>query len=299
MTRNHSIDTLKGILILFVILGHFFVEPVRENDIKRAIYIFHMPLFIGISGYLFSDRKINEYTNSIKFRFLIPWIIASIFYLLFLMVIKKEIPFTILDAIIDPWFHLWFIPCLITYSIISCLFRMKNPLLLISIGIIPIILKSMDFNLLKIIGPFDSRFLYYAIFFFIGLFVRKTSDNTNVFIYSLSAITGIILSIYTFNKGISDLSLSLIRSLMVFGAIGYLSKYKNIKTKIGNSVFTKESLSLYLYHVFVILIIRNIFDEHNIYYWISCSISTFLILPFIVTVLRKTNSFELILGKLR
>lgn len=62
--KNHFIDFLKGITIIFVIYGHClqygsgssFLEQglYWENEIMKVIYSFHMPLFIGISGYLFS-----------------------------------------------------------------------------------------------------------------------------------------------------------------------------------------------------------------------------------------------------
>lgn len=59
MNRNRFLDYAKGLLILLVTIGHaiqfvvyqkgegFWVDP-----FFKAIYVFHMPLFMGISGYL-------------------------------------------------------------------------------------------------------------------------------------------------------------------------------------------------------------------------------------------------------
>lgn len=48
-------DSLKGILILLVVLGHaiqgVYVENVESNRLWNIIYSFHMPAFFAISGY--------------------------------------------------------------------------------------------------------------------------------------------------------------------------------------------------------------------------------------------------------
>lgn len=60
--RNSEFDVLKGILIILVILGHW-LEYGLGNYLNRVvfnyIYLFHMPLFILISGYFSkkTDKK--------------------------------------------------------------------------------------------------------------------------------------------------------------------------------------------------------------------------------------------------
>ena len=55
MARDNRIDSLKGLLIILVIMGHFITSMNNVNIVNHAvmgmIYIFHMPLFILISGY--------------------------------------------------------------------------------------------------------------------------------------------------------------------------------------------------------------------------------------------------------
>lgn len=60
-SRNTYLDITKGILILLVILGHSIQygagsgnQEFWENPLFRFIYSFHMPLFMLISGYLFT-----------------------------------------------------------------------------------------------------------------------------------------------------------------------------------------------------------------------------------------------------
>lgn len=55
--RIEWIDTAKGIGIILVLLGHADFEP-----FSKIIYMFHIPLFFFISGFLF---HFNEDDNCI------------------------------------------------------------------------------------------------------------------------------------------------------------------------------------------------------------------------------------------
>lgn len=60
MNREQSIDSLKGGLILLVILGHLIgTLGVSRGGVWNFIYTFHMPLFVLISGYYLRTGKIN------------------------------------------------------------------------------------------------------------------------------------------------------------------------------------------------------------------------------------------------
>jgi len=59
--RDARFDTLKGMLILLVVCGHFFGHSSQgslSQVMGNFIYSFHMPLFVFISGYFTSSRKI-------------------------------------------------------------------------------------------------------------------------------------------------------------------------------------------------------------------------------------------------
>lgn len=67
--REISIDILKGIAIILVVVGHN-----TNQDIKDMIFCFHMPLFFVLSGYLFSPKPINKYLYRSTSRLLLPYI---------------------------------------------------------------------------------------------------------------------------------------------------------------------------------------------------------------------------------
>lgn len=53
--RDYLIDNLKVILMFAVVFGHTIEYYINQDDTLKSmymyIYIFHMPLFIFISGY--------------------------------------------------------------------------------------------------------------------------------------------------------------------------------------------------------------------------------------------------------
>lgn len=63
------VDWLKAFLIFLVILGHL---P-DELHIKWFIYLFHMPAFFIISGYLYRPRAIKEEMRKIVSQLLFPY----------------------------------------------------------------------------------------------------------------------------------------------------------------------------------------------------------------------------------
>jgi len=61
--RLYYLDTMKGILIILVVLGHAIQSTIpdyQHNFLFRLIYSFHMPLFFLISGYLTLKEKHDE-----------------------------------------------------------------------------------------------------------------------------------------------------------------------------------------------------------------------------------------------
>lgn len=79
--RNKSIDTLKGLLIFTVVLGHVLLGAIDGNPLRYLIYSFHMPVFFFISGYLLNIEKmkqtsIRDIVKKYWHRMLKPWCVA-------------------------------------------------------------------------------------------------------------------------------------------------------------------------------------------------------------------------------
>jgi fucose 4-O-acetylase-like acetyltransferase len=84
MKRNETLDALKGVLILLVILGHILHGGTLTSYIEDAIYSFHMPLFLGISGYFLKQELFYSGFASLSkkyfYRLIIPFSFAYLVY---------------------------------------------------------------------------------------------------------------------------------------------------------------------------------------------------------------------------
>lgn len=78
--RNNNIDIIKGIAIILMVYGHTF------GVARDFIYLFHMPVFIFVSGYCFNKahgaslQQAEEYFFSRVRRLLVPYMGFNIVY---------------------------------------------------------------------------------------------------------------------------------------------------------------------------------------------------------------------------
>lgn len=77
--RDKSIDILKGIAILLMIVGHLKGIP---TIVHSFIYSFHMPLFVFVSGYFYKRKPLMfSVTRDMK-QIVLPYIICCVFYII-------------------------------------------------------------------------------------------------------------------------------------------------------------------------------------------------------------------------
>lgn len=70
--RDESFDILKGLLILFVIIGH----SRFPFSVEHFLFSFHMPAFFFISGYFYKKRALKEELAVDTRRLLIPYMFS-------------------------------------------------------------------------------------------------------------------------------------------------------------------------------------------------------------------------------
>lgn len=71
--RIRWIDIARGIAILFVIIGHS-LGSYMGTYFANLIYVFHMPIFFILSGYLYHKRNPKKFLKSSWFNLLVPYI---------------------------------------------------------------------------------------------------------------------------------------------------------------------------------------------------------------------------------
>ncbi len=116
--RIYWLDNAKWFLILLVVMGHAIQHTYTDFDQKwlfRAIYSFHMPAFMAVSGYLaYRAQAAKPHVSTYGKRLLrrirqlvIPYIIWS---LTAVLVINGRVTGTDLTTLVtDPERHLWFL----------------------------------------------------------------------------------------------------------------------------------------------------------------------------------------------
>ena len=100
--RDYFFDNLKAVLIFLVVLGHFLL-PIHGESVlvvvKRLIYVFHMPLFVFVSGYFAKKIYKNGQYNFKKILYLIKA------YIIFVIAISFHPPETLHQVVITTHHH--------------------------------------------------------------------------------------------------------------------------------------------------------------------------------------------------
>ena len=190
MRRIDWVDYGKVIGIYLVVLGHtnlFF-------SFKDGIYIFHMPVFFFISGYLFSFSRNPVYKDFVKKRFrqlIIPYIWINIITYLFWFVLGRHFGD---DANANiPWYDpligallgngsklihdvpIWFLVCLfVVENLFYLLFkRIKK----IWIGLmIFIIVAYLNYTFNPYLMPFSFNTAIVAMIFYVFGYMMKEKE---------------------------------------------------------------------------------------------------------------------------
>jgi len=106
-------DTLKFLLIFLVVWGHFTEVSNPVPSLNRAIfnfiYLFHMPLFVFVSG------RFSHVSDRAKYLRGILRLLET--YLLFQVIFLLQYGTLSFSALLTPWFHMWYLITLIFYRL--------------------------------------------------------------------------------------------------------------------------------------------------------------------------------------
>ncbi len=113
--REFLFDNIRGVLILLVVLGHALEYFRLENKVGEFlyvfIYLFHMPVFIFISGYF--SKNLEKGRRTAVETFLVPYLLLN----LFLSVIMLAIGKTQEILILSPGWTLWYLYCMFIWRL--------------------------------------------------------------------------------------------------------------------------------------------------------------------------------------
>lgn len=271
MARDNSIDSLKGFLIILVIVGHVITSLDNVNMINHAvmglIYVFHMPLFILISGYVTKRPDQQSATNMWKgiLNILIPMLIFHVLSATRLYIRHGDFCSSFVQF---PYGILWYLMCLIYWRIIlyyTPKALLDRPYLHLSLALVLSLLVGLTSigNALAI-----HRALNFYFFFLLGYYYREGALdarwwNCNALHIAVAVVLlPLIFWLYprcgTFLNGAENysfadipqkaliLSCSIAMSLLVFNFRRDIPWLRQIG---------KDSLFYYLYHIHIISLI--------------------------------------------
>ena len=186
MDRENWPDIAKGIAIILVVLGHclnHFDDAVLHR-ICEIIYLFHMPLFVTLSGYsFFWVVSHNSFARNISNNVCI-YVIQSVVYISFNILMQRIISTSNVYSARDfltfpviPVAHFWYIQAIIIYYFIFFLYerfvasiRIRRVLEALTVIII--------FPLNRLIcSETLTRICYHFLFFAIGYFLHLILNN--------------------------------------------------------------------------------------------------------------------------
>jgi fucose 4-O-acetylase-like acetyltransferase len=179
--RDAYADYVKGLLIILVVLGHTIQYNNSMDDfLYKSIYMFHMPLFISISGYFtyfsLQRKPASEFIKERILTLLIPLITWGLINALFDIMFKGDtIPNKCMYIYMVIRNSYWFIWVILFHSVlfgILKLIKLDNRYLIAAIGVLSMLIPL--FFSKNVVLAFTKDMLC---FFILGYLLAYTNIN--------------------------------------------------------------------------------------------------------------------------
>ncbi|KOP78668.1 hypothetical protein AMS59_12700 [Lysinibacillus sp. FJAT-14745] len=272
------IDILKGLGIILVILGHIRLSP----ELISYIYLFHMPLFFFISGYLMNINKYDSFNQLLKKKtrtLLIPYFTFSVISIICYSVIGHkdiDVSATILSFIEgkrnEIYFNvpLWFLVGLFVVEIMYYIQKklLRNDILLLILAIFINFIAVVFLNVIETpnwIWSIDTA-MYYLLYYQLGNLFRiykdkidfkKVFNKVAVGIFVFLCISFNLLSLispdlinYVYNSLNANSGFLFIRLIIyaISGIVTYVCLAMYIKKSTTLEYIGKNSLIIFALH---------------------------------------------------
>lgn len=265
-----ELTLMKGIGILFVLLGHSFsftgFDLIEKNTFNlyvfKTIYSFHMPLFFIIAGFLSNNYKDNLnkkfYISKIK-RLLLPYICINILdaiprYFFQNLVNNKSnsIEKVIFYSGTASWFVYSLFILFLIFPIVEKYIIKKDKYYLLGITLFILNLFGVGSN----IHLFTiNELVYMSFYFYIGYLIKKNYQNYCKFVlknYNYLLVIVLLFFMIGYKYDTYNLNKILYPFLGIISTFLLVLKIKENKKKLINFIYFcgENSLTFYLLEVF-------------------------------------------------
>ena len=300
MARNHTIDIIKGMLMLTVIAGHALWGSLDDNIVRYIIYSFHMPLFLFISGFLTNRDKlillsINKVWSKYWNRMIKEWSIALIVYTALLCFVNEVSLKYLVRCLVMPYYHLWYVPVLFA-MIISVWFIEKHIsddlqriLLYLFVGLLLNGIYNVGYSFFA-----EYRFHYFS-FYYLGFICKEFRISIPISAKSAGLVgllfICLICTIYYCGINYDDYRINFLLPLNIAFCIwGILPivRLNQLKQNLLQYI-VKESLHIYLWHVLPIMVLKQLVGNTITYYMAVCFILILCIIAIKIKIKYENN----------
>lgn len=289
------INSWKGIGILCVVLGHIFI-----GETSRTIYIFHMPLFFFVSGFLFKPtHKSKKYFTRKAFSFLVPYIAFLVpLYLVFTDFTNFELkdfasnltPLIVGGRMLQgPFGVFWFITCLfLTQQVMNFLFlKLKSSAIAMTMCVMLVLafLNSIFFPSFWL--PWNANVVLAAApIFYLGYIYKKRAPKLNMSKIMILGLLIVLLS-FVFPSNTYDMKsasygipvITLTSAIILVLSLKFISIRMSANRYLGTifSELGKASLTIMYLHLPIIIILETQFPTvHKLFVFLVSLILSYL-----------------------
>lgn len=324
----NAFDCIKVFTILLVILGHITRYspnssfPHEENRIisliTYAIYSFHMPLFIFVSGCIYGlGRKKGKYEKTSDFminkfkRLIIPYLSFGVLVLAPCLIFtqltsKSYINYLLSDLLIGGDIkHLWFLLSLFEMFIIAHILKpilITKPFYVFAASIFfPIIIDVHSWG-----GQFNMTFKFLP-YFLLGYYIIfkdkwKTKLNwTTTTLLCILILGAMFIQIkypsIGYKYGIMD-------NIIAFPIIFIIYNITSQKIRLNANrqyyqILLKDNFGIYLFHPMIIYVLYylHVFDSLNYYIQIILIFCITSFISIVITSCIKKTRLKFIIGE--
>lgn len=271
--RYETIDIARGIAIVLVVIGHYHTDdmPAYLNVIHDIIYMFHMPLFLFVSGFLCvatwkPDLSYGQFISRKFRRLMVPYLSASVIILLIKLAMQPYMPVdnpvTVLDFVQILYlpaagYFLWFLWALWWMMCLIPLFKTPKARLLFLVAtflLFPLHSCAPDFFCIR-------QTFYYMMYFAAGtacydIYRRHKNPGFTLptmlsSIVLFAVLAGIALSIPEIPKALE----AVVQIILAFSGIAMSMSLSNLwyvirgkHTPKGIMAVSSASFIIYLFH---------------------------------------------------
>lgn len=252
-TRIAELDFIKGIMIFLVVAFHLNLVILTYPVATSIVYVFHIPTFLIISGYLANvEKDFKTYLKGLG-RLIVPYLFFESFYILMIFFLGKYLnannsisELTVIDffkkILIDPagiyWYIHTLIYCSVSYYISYKFLKLKNWNALLCMGLILYIFIVITGSSMKM-----GNIIYYII----GVFIMRSGKIfTEMIKPSSLAILPFIIILYNCEIYSRDTIAGVAITLLVISMLLFLYRILPVTSKVSNLItyLGKNSLSV-------------------------------------------------------